>query len=64
MGKAAPKGIKTRANYLLKKFEDKFSNDFEKNKEFIESMDLPISNTNRNLIAGYITRKVKQKIKS
>ncbi|MFH0714810.1 MAG: 30S ribosomal protein S17e [Candidatus Diapherotrites archaeon] len=63
MGKAIPKGIKARANILLEKFPDSFSTDFEKNKQFVQSLELPLYKTNRNLIVGFITRQVKQKIK-
>lgn len=60
MGKAVPKGIKARANFLMQEFPESFSEDFEKNKEFINSLDLPfLTRLNRNLIAGFISRKVK-----
>lgn len=60
MGKAVPKGIKSKANLLVSKFADRFSPDFDKNKEFIKTLELPFSKKERNLMAGFITRKMKQ----
>jgi len=57
MGKAVPKGIKSRAEFLIKKFPNKFSKDFEKNKQILNKLDLPLSKVTRNLMAGFITRK-------
>lgn len=59
MGKAVPKGIKSRAKLLLQRFPNSFTGDFEKNKDFIDSLKLPLTRVNRNLIAGFITRKAK-----
>ena len=56
MGKAVPKGIKTKANTLVKLYKDKFSIDFEKNKKFIDSLSLPLPKLTRNLLAGFITK--------
>ncbi len=61
MGKAVPRNIKQRANLLIEKFPDETSDDFEKNKEFINSMELPFSKKTRNLMAGFITRQKKSK---
>jgi ribosomal protein S17E len=55
MGKSVPKGVKSKAEILMKTAE--FSKDFEKNKEIINSMNLGFSKKIRNLIAGYISRK-------
>ena len=60
MGKAVPKSIKSKANFLLKEFKDSFGTDYEKNKQFIEGLKLGLQKTSRNLIAGFITRKVNQ----
>lgn len=62
MGKAVPKNLKSRASILIKEFPEKFTIDFDKNKQFLNSLQLPFTNEVRNLIAGYITRKVKQKL--
>lgn len=56
MGKAVPRGIKSRAGILLEVYRDKFVKDFEKNKEFIGSLNLGFSKKDRNLLVGFITR--------
>ncbi|MCD6247524.1 MAG: 30S ribosomal protein S17e [Candidatus Diapherotrites archaeon] len=56
MGKAVPKIIKHRAKCFLEKFPDKFSSDFEKNKQFLRSLNLPFSKLEINLMAGFIAR--------
>ncbi len=61
MGKAVPRGIKTRAVFLMEEFPDKFSKDFEHNKNVLEEVGAKFFKVTRNLIAGYITRKVKEK---
>lgn len=58
MGKAVPKAIKARAETLIKMFPGKFSKDFEKNKRVIDAFELQFSKTDRNIIAGFITRKM------
>ncbi|MCX6798623.1 MAG: 30S ribosomal protein S17e [Candidatus Diapherotrites archaeon] len=61
MGKAVPKSIKMRAEVLLLRFPDKFSGDFEKNKEIVNQLDLPFSKFDRNMVAGFITRTMNKK---
>ena len=60
MGKSVPKGVKTKAEILIEENKD-FSKDFEKNKEVINSMDLNLSKKIRNLVAGYISRRMTAK---
>ncbi len=59
MGKAVPRGIKVRADTLIKKFPTSFTTDFGKNKEFLDSLGIGWSKTMRNLIAGHITKRMK-----
>lgn len=61
MGKAVSKSIKKHCQALLEKFPEKFSSDFEKNKLIINELNLPFFKTERNLMAGYLTRIKKQK---
>ncbi len=61
MGKAIVKGLKTKADFLLKAVPEKFSGDFEKNKGALAELGIPFTKLNRNLLAGYITREVKKK---
>ncbi len=56
MGKAVPQNIKSRANSLVRAYPDLFSKDFDKNKVLIDSFNMSLSKTQRNLIAGYISR--------
>lgn len=63
MGKAVPKNVKSRANLLIKERPGLFSTDFEKNKKAVDSLQLPLYKTIRNLIAGFITREMLKKAK-
>jgi len=56
MGKAVSKGLKYRAEVLIKELPDKFGKDFEKNKLSLNELPLGLSKTNRNIVAGYIVR--------
>jgi len=58
LGKAVPRAIKVRAETLIKLMPGKFSKDFDKNKQVIDSLELPFPKTDRNLMAGFITRKI------
>jgi len=60
MGKAVPQKIKSSANLLLKTYPGQLSTDFEANKRFVDSFDMPMSQTQRNLIAGFAARKARQ----
>ena len=60
MGKAVPRQIKIRAEFLLQQFPKRFTQDFEHNKAALASFQLPFSKTDRNLMAGFITRKVNE----
>ena len=64
MGKAVPRGVKSRANELIKLYKESLSSNFEKNKKFIEAFDFGFSKKTRNLIIGYVTRKIKESQKS
>lgn len=63
MGKAVPRGIKSKAIIIFEEYQDKCSTNFEKNKELIREIGLSFSPVNRNLIAGYIGRLVEAKKK-
>jgi len=39
-------------------FPDRFDTDFEKNKDVLNGLGLSLSRFDRNMIAGFITRKV------
>lgn len=56
MGKAVSKGLKYRGEVLLRELPDKFGTDFEKNKVALDEIELGLSKTSRNVLAGYIVR--------
>lgn len=61
MGKSVSKGLKYKAEVLVKELPERFSNNFDKNKEELNTMDLGLSKTSRNVLAGYIVRLVARK---
>jgi len=56
--------IKSVAIELVKKYPDKFTGDFQSNKENVDLLIIVSSNLLRNRIAGYITRYVVSRSKS
>ncbi len=60
MGKAVPRNVKSRAGILLEEQPGLFSDNYEKNKEAVKALGLPVTKKIRNLITGFITRKKKQ----
>ncbi len=60
MGKAVPKAIKSKAKILLKEFPSELGSDYEKNKKFIDSLQLPLSKVIRNKVAGFSVRTSKK----
>jgi len=64
MGRIKTTAVKTLANDLIKEHGDKFSEDFEKNKKALEDLKAISSKKVRNVLVGYITRRMKQIEKS
>lgn len=62
MGKIRSKKILRIANDLLERHKDKFSTDFQHNKEVLKELDPPQipSKKIRNIIAGYLVRELKK----
>jgi small subunit ribosomal protein S17e len=56
LGSARTEQIKRTAKELIRRFPEKFSNDFEKNKHMVNSLVTGGTPKVRNQIAGYITR--------
>lgn len=56
MGNVRTEQIKRTAKELIKRFSDKFSNDFENNKRVVNSLVQGGTPKVLNQIAGYITR--------
>jgi len=60
MGRIKTKDIKRTGEILFEKKPEKFSADFEANKNSVRDMKIAESKRVRNKIAGYIVRKKKQ----
>jgi len=63
MGKAMSNKIKAKAKIIYNEFKEDFGIDFKTNKEFIKTMNLPLSKLTINLMSAYITRTVKKEKK-
>ena len=56
MGKVRTEQVKRIARELLDRYPDKFSTDFEKNKQFVTELTNISSTKLRNRVAGYTAR--------
>lgn len=63
MGKSVSKVLRYKGEVLLREFPEKFGTNFEKNKKELSTMELGLSKTTRNVVAGYIVRLAKRKEK-
>ena len=63
MGRIKTMLIKRVASKLFKTYPDRFNTKFEDNKLIVGELDQLDSKKMRNVIAGYVTRLVKQKKK-
>lgn len=61
MGRVRPAFIKRAARRLLEQHSERFTADFERNREVLEGLLGTESKTLKNKIAGYITSLLKQK---
>ncbi|MGD8546057.1 MAG: 30S ribosomal protein S17e [Candidatus Bathyarchaeota archaeon] len=59
MGKVRPDHVKRTAHELVDQFPDKFTKDFENNKEMVDALTNVSSRKLRNRVAGYITNLIK-----
>jgi len=55
--------VKNLAKTLLEKYPDRFTVDYEKNKEWMDKLVKMESKTIRNKVAGYLTHLVEKKEK-
>lgn len=62
MGRIKTVLVKRVANKLVKEHPQEFTQEFDKNKVFVERYTNVASSKIRNLIAGYTARLVKQRI--
>lgn len=59
MGRIKTQQIKSKGNEIYEKFGEKFTKDFQKNKEVLPQVAEIQSKKIRNILAGYLTKKVK-----
>jgi small subunit ribosomal protein S17e len=62
MGRIRQKYIKRSARLLLERYPDKFTGDYEQNRNALDGVATIGSKPLKNKIAGYITTLLKQKI--
>ena len=60
MGRIKTAQIKRISNQLLVYHKDKFTDDYEKNKKVTDELVEHYSKKLRNVIAGYMTRMIKE----
>ncbi len=63
MGRIKTKLIKRVTGKLIDEHGDEFKEDFDTNKELVEKFADIQSNKLRNIVAGYVTRKIKTREK-
>ena len=64
MGRVKTIAVKSLADELIKAHGDKFTTDFEKNKNILEEVKPIKSKKIRNVLAGYVAKKMKAAEKS
>jgi small subunit ribosomal protein S17e len=62
MGKVRPEHVKRLARKLVERFPDKFTTDFEHNKEMVDAFTDISSTKFRNRVAGYAIHLVREQI--
>ena len=55
MGKQSSKILRTKAKELQALYPDKFTTDFDKNKEALNELEIFPSKISRNIVAGMLT---------
>lgn len=61
MGRIRTRYVKLKAEEMLERYENRFTNNFEDNKEVLDKIAEIGSKTLRNKLAGYITKKIKKR---
>lgn len=64
MGRIRTDSLKKLGNELLEKFSDRFTDNFDKNKEIIDELINLESKKIRNRLTGYITHIIKSRKKT
>ncbi len=55
-------GLRRVAKEIMKKYKDKITTDFEKNKRFLDSLGIFQSKKVRNIVAGMLVREAKKEV--
>lgn len=61
MGKLSSKVLRKKARELYESYPDKFSTDFDHNKQVLKEMEVFPNKTPRNIVAGLIVKLAKGK---
>ncbi len=59
MGKVRIEIVKRASKELMSRYPERFTANFEENKQFLKEIGFTLSKRLRNRVAGYITRMVK-----
>lgn len=62
MGKVRIELVKRASKELIDRYPDRFTANFEENKQFLKEIGFTLSKRLRNRVAGYITRVMKLKM--
>ena len=60
MGRIKTKLVKRVTNELIREYGEEFKKDFDENKEIVSKFAKIPSTKMRNMIAGYVTRRMKK----
>ncbi len=55
-------GLRRVVKEIMKKYKDKVTTDFEKNKRFLDSLGIFTSKRVRNIVAGMLVREAKKEV--
>ena len=55
-------GLRRIVKEIMKKYRDKITTDFEKNKRFLDSLGIFTSKRVRNIVAGMLVREAKKEV--
>jgi small subunit ribosomal protein S17e len=61
LGKVRIELVKRASKELIDRYPDRFTANFEENKQFLREIEFTVSKRLRNRVAGYITRIMKLK---
>ncbi|MBI1973293.1 30S ribosomal protein S17e [Candidatus Micrarchaeota archaeon] len=61
MGKQRSSVLRRKAEKLFEMFQDRFSDNFDQNKRFLDTLHIFNDKISRNIIAGIIVKMVKTK---